>query len=48
MFDLTRYPKFNDKQHERPILSMYGEGPWAEYIWLSIPVIALLLAFLLR
>lgn len=47
MTNPTQYPKFNDKQHERPILS-YGDGPWAEYIWLSIPVIAIALVFLLR
>lgn len=48
MSNLTRYPQFNDQQHERPVLSMYGEGPWAEYTWLSFPVVALILTFLLR
>ena len=48
MRDFSRYPKFNDRPHERPILTMYGRTPLGELIWLVIPLAVIILALLAR
>jgi hypothetical protein len=45
----SRYPKFNDHPTDRPpILSVFGQTPLGELVWLIIPIAALVLAWLLR
>lgn len=48
MVDIVRYPKFNDRPHERPVLSMFGSTPLGELIWMLIPVAIILLALWMR
>jgi hypothetical protein len=48
MVDTSRYPRFNDHPHNRPVLGMFGSSPWSELIWLAIPVVVIILALLVR
>ena len=49
MTDTSRYPNFNDHPvTQRQVLSVYGDTPLGELIWLAIPVIVFVLCLLVR
>ena len=48
MLDTNRYPKFNDQQHDRPIISVKGISPLDEIIWLALPVAAAIILFVVN
>lgn len=48
MIDIPHYPNFNDKPHERPLLSMYGRTVFGELIWILIPIAVVALGLLIR
>jgi hypothetical protein len=48
MLDTNHYPRWNDQEHERPVLSTQT-GSWlGDWAWLILPIILLGLAFLAR
>ena len=48
MFDVNRYPKWNDSAHDRPILSTTNYNWLADWAWLIVPVVVIALAYLIR
>lgn len=46
MLNLKRYPKWNDQEHERPVLSV--SPSWLIWLWVLAPVVVIALAYLLR
>jgi len=48
MLDTNHYPRWNDQEHDRPVLSTQT-GSWlTDWAWLIVPVVLLGLAFLAR
>jgi hypothetical protein len=48
VLDTTRYPNFNDRPHDRPVISSAGHSLLGELVWLIAPAIVIILALLVR
>jgi hypothetical protein len=48
MIDTTRYPKLNDSDHKKPMLSAFGTNVLGELVWLAIPTVLFVIVYFLR
>lgn len=48
MIDKFRYPRFNDRPHERPVLRVYSRTVFGELMWVLVPVAVIVIGLLIR